>query len=111
MTTGMLIREARLRAGLTQIELAQRSDKDRAQLARWERDAVQPSLETLRELIRACGLELTFGLANYDDSYDEWILKALELTPGERLSDAVHAATVWREFQANVEEARARPAV
>ena len=26
-------------------------------------------LETLRDLIRACRLDLTFGLANYDDSY------------------------------------------
>jgi transcriptional regulator with XRE-family HTH domain len=111
MISADLLHEARLRAGLTQAELGRRVNRTQSQIARWERGDVKPSLETLRELIRACGLELTFGLANYDDSYDEWILKALELTPGERLSDAVHAATVWREFQANVEEARARPAV
>ena len=58
MTSGTLIREARMRAGLSQVELSERSGKDRAQLARWERDVVQPSFETLRELLRACGFDL-----------------------------------------------------
>ena len=58
MTSGTLIREARLRAGLSQVELSERSGKDRAQIARWERDVVQPSFETLRELVRACGFDL-----------------------------------------------------
>lgn len=111
MISADLLHEARLRAGLTQAELGRRVNRTQSQIARWERGDVKPSLETLRELIRACGLELTFGLANYDDSYDEWILKALELTPEERLSRAVHAAGVWREFQARVEEARERAAV
>ena len=44
------IREARLRAGLSQGELGTRVGKDRAQIARWERGAVEPSFETLREL-------------------------------------------------------------
>ena len=50
MTSGTLIRQARMRAGLSQGDLSERSGKDRAQIARWERDVVQPSLETLREL-------------------------------------------------------------
>ena len=58
MTSGTLIREARMRAGLSQLELSERSGKDRAQIARWERDVVQPSFETLRELMRACGFDL-----------------------------------------------------
>jgi transcriptional regulator with XRE-family HTH domain len=49
MTSGALIRQARTRAGLSQVELSRRSGKDRAQIARWERDVVQPSLETLRD--------------------------------------------------------------
>ena len=52
MTSGTLIREARLRAGLSQAELSERSGKDRAPIARWETDVVQPSLETLRDLIQ-----------------------------------------------------------
>ena len=51
MTSGLLIREARLLAGLSQDELGARVGKDRAQIARWERGAVEPSFETLRELV------------------------------------------------------------
>ena len=61
-----MIREARLRAGLSQGELSERSGKDRAQIARWERDVVQPSFETLRDLVRACGFDLEFALVPYE---------------------------------------------
>jgi transcriptional regulator with XRE-family HTH domain len=95
MVSADLLREARLRAGLTQAELGRRVGKPPSVISRWERGLVQPSLETLRALIRACGLELTFRLATYDDSYVEFIERYLELTPAERL-DAAHARE--REF-------------
>ena len=87
MTSGTLIREARLRAGLSQVELSERSGKDRAQLARWERDVVQPSFETLRELVRACGFDLETSLVPYetDSRHDTRLQKALQRTPQERL--------------------------
>lgn len=86
MTSGMLIREARLLAGLSQGELGERVGRDRAQIARWERDAVQPSFETLRELVRACGYDLTLGLEPYqpDQSGDERLRKRLLRSPQER---------------------------
>ena len=62
MTSGMIIREARLRAQLSQVELGARVGRDRAQIARWESDAVQPAFETLVELVEACGFELDFTL-------------------------------------------------
>ena len=87
MTSGTLIREARLRAGLSQGELSERSGKDRAQIARWERDVVQPSFETLRELVRACGFELDLAVipqeANLQEEAD--LREALQQTPQERL--------------------------
>jgi transcriptional regulator with XRE-family HTH domain len=93
MTTGMLIREARLRAGLSQVELAQRSGKDRAQLARWERDAVQPSLETLRELLRACGFDIDLTLVPHreDEHVDARLQKTLTQSPQERLHAMLRA--------------------
>ena len=111
MISADLLHEARLRAGLTQAELGRRVKRSQSQIARWERGDVKPSLETLRELIRACGLELTFGLATYDDSYDEWILRALEDQPADRLASAVHAAGVWHEIGQAIEAAREQPAV
>jgi transcriptional regulator with XRE-family HTH domain len=94
-----LLREARLRAGLTQAELARRAGTSQPAVARWERGAVQPSFERLRELIRACGLELTYGLANYDDSYDYFIEQALRLGPRERVEDAEARERVYAEIR------------
>ena len=88
MLSADLVREARLRAGLTQAELGRRLGKPQSTIARWESGAARPSLEAVREAVRACGLELTFGLANYDDSYLSHINRCLELSPLERLRDA-----------------------
>ena len=87
MTSGTLIREARLRAGLSQGELSERSGKDRAQIARWERDVVQPSFETLRELVRACGFELDLELVSQqtDAEAEATLRTSLDQTPQERL--------------------------
>ena len=93
MTSGTLIREARLRAGFSQVELSERSGKDRAQIARWERDVVQPSFETLRELVRACGFDLETSLVPYeaDSRHDARLQKALQRTPQERLQAMLRA--------------------
>jgi transcriptional regulator with XRE-family HTH domain len=94
MTSGTLIRQARMRAGLSQVELSERSGKDRAQIARWERDVVQPSLETLRELLHACGFDLKMTLVPYlppDSERDARLTRAQERTPQERLQALLRA--------------------
>jgi hypothetical protein len=58
-----------------------------------------PSFERLREIVRACGLELICGLANYDDSYAEWIERYLTLPPEERILQALQRAETVREIQ------------
>ena len=87
MTSGTLIREARLRAGLSQAELSGRSGRDRAQIARWEADVVQPSFETLRELIRACGFDLELNFVPYavDERETKELRQSLLRAPSERL--------------------------
>lgn len=82
------MRQARTRAGLSQVELAERSGKDRAQIARWERDVVMPSLETLREVLQACGFDLDLQLVLYQPpnaSEDARLRDELRKTPQERL--------------------------
>lgn len=93
MTSGTLIREARVLAGLSQEELSERSGKDRAQIARWERDIVQPSFETLRELLRACGFDLEATLVPYepDTQQEARLEKALLRSPQERLQAMLKA--------------------
>jgi transcriptional regulator with XRE-family HTH domain len=87
MVTGDLIKEARLRAGMTQVELAARLGKAQSAIARWERDEVSPSLETTRDIIRACGLELTFFISRFDDSNVTIIDEHLRMTPAQRFVD------------------------
>lgn len=60
MISGHLLRDARLRAGLLQAELARRAGEPTSVVVRWKRGEVNPNLETLRELIRAAGLEPGF---------------------------------------------------
>lgn len=87
MVSGDLIKEARLRAGLTQTELGARLGKSQSVIARWERDDVSPSLETLREVVRACGLDLAFFMSKFDDSNVTIIDQHLRMTPAERFAD------------------------
>jgi len=93
MVSGDLLREARLRAGLTQAELAQRAGTARSQVSRYERAEVLPSLETLRRLIRFCGLDLSFRLFNADlEEHDATLIaQLLPLTAEERVERAVRA--------------------
>jgi hypothetical protein len=91
--SGDLLREARLRAGLTQAEPAERAGTARSQVSRYERGDVLPSLETLRRLIRECGLELSFRLFDADlDEHDATLIaQLLPLTPEQRVDRAVRA--------------------
>ena len=87
MISGDLIKEARLRAGLTQTELGERLGKAQSVIARWERDDVSPSLETVRDVVRACGFDLTFFMSKFDESNVTIIDQHLRMTPAERFAD------------------------
>jgi hypothetical protein len=85
MMSGVLIREARTWAGLTQEDLAERTGRDRAVIARWERGGSAPSMETLLELVRACGFDLPLMLVPYDKDADTRLQKNLLLAPERRM--------------------------
>ncbi len=80
-----LLREARLRAGLSQVVLAERTGKDRVQIGRWEAGAVAPSLDTLVELVRACGFDIPLELAALQQVKDERLTELQQLSPERRL--------------------------
>lgn len=88
MTSGQLIRQARLTAGLSQAELAERVRLPRQQIVRWEGDVVEPGLSTLRRLLRACGFDLPLSLVPYTpDPEREALLDGIQRqTPKERLA-------------------------
>ena len=85
MRSADVIREARLRAGLTQYELAERCGRKRGVIARWEQGAVAPSAETLIELVRACGFDLPLELVPYEPAGADRLQKNSRLTPERRV--------------------------
>jgi transcriptional regulator with XRE-family HTH domain len=90
LTAPDILRLARRRAGLTQQELGERLGKPRSTIARWELGEMEPSYDAVMRAIGACGLELTFGLANADHSYIANIDDQLRLDPPERLRRLGH---------------------
>jgi transcriptional regulator with XRE-family HTH domain len=80
-----LIREARLRAGLTQTELAERSGRERSVIARWEQGAVAPSVDNLIAVIQACGFDLPLVLVPRDTTRDARLDENRRLSPERRV--------------------------
>jgi uncharacterized protein len=67
----VLLRDARLHAGLSQAELAERASTSQSAINRYERGLVEPSIATLRRLLLACGVELKLGLLPASSSGDQ----------------------------------------
>ena len=61
-TAGALLRQARKRAGLSQVNLAARADVTQSVISAYESGQRQPSLPVLARLVNAAGFELTLGL-------------------------------------------------
>jgi transcriptional regulator with XRE-family HTH domain len=73
-----LLQLARLKAGLSQRELAVRAGVAPTMISAYERDKRQPTLETLLRLLKAAGFELRMHLVEYDPHDD--VLAELEAT-------------------------------
>jgi uncharacterized protein len=71
-----LLQLARLKAGLSQRELAERAGVPVTMISAYERDQRQPTLATLLRLLRAAGFDLRLHLTAYDPHDD--ILAGLE---------------------------------
>ena len=95
---GAWVREARLRAGLTQAELARRTATTQSAVARLESGRTRPAYDTVVEMIRACGLDLLIEIAERDDSDWEQAEQLLRRSPGRRVqlnSDGVRSADAF----------------
>ncbi len=80
-----LIREARLRAGLTQSELSERTGRERSVIARWEQGAVSPSFDNLLAIIEACELDLPLMLVPRDPNRGRQLDDNQRLSPERRV--------------------------
>ena len=76
----------RRRAGLTQQELGGRLGTSQVTVARWESGATEPKFQTVQEVVAACELDLTLGLATADEgSWTALIHEQLAREPAERV--------------------------
>lgn len=102
-----ILREARLRAGYSQDELARVSGKDRTVIARYEQGIVAPSLDTLVQLLRACGFDIPLELVPYDPGPDE-TMSALQMLPPVVRVDRMLERRRAPEEDRTLEQARER---
>ena len=87
-----MIREARLRAKLTQADLAERTGRERSVIARWEQGAVSPSIDNLLAVVHACGFDLPLALVPRDTSRDERLEEGRQLSPERRVDRLIERA-------------------
>jgi transcriptional regulator with XRE-family HTH domain len=82
-----IVREARVRAGLTQSELARRLGLTQAAVARLERPGANPTVATLDRVLRETGRRLELSAPEAKSSIDDTLIAAnLRLSPKERLA-------------------------
>ncbi len=85
-----LLRNARLRAGLSQTELAARSGVAQAQISRYESGLREPSLAVVQQLVQGCGLALSLQLFNEDGSLHELARDQRQLPAMARIASLLH---------------------
>lgn len=87
-----ILRDARVRAGLTQRALSTRAGVPQETIARIERSVTQPRIDTLALLLDACGFELE-AMPRLGVGVDTSLIASmLDLTPAERLAKGEAAA-------------------
>jgi transcriptional regulator with XRE-family HTH domain len=92
-----LIREARLRARMTQTELAEKTGRDRSVIARWEQGGVSPTIDNLITVIHACGFDLPLTLVPRDTSRDSRLEEGRQLSPERRVDRVIDRANENQE--------------
>jgi transcriptional regulator with XRE-family HTH domain len=75
-TASALLQLARIKSGLSQVQLAQRAGVPATMISAYERDRRQPTLPTLLRLLQAAGFDLRMELVPHDP-HDE-LLAELE---------------------------------
>jgi transcriptional regulator with XRE-family HTH domain len=94
LTASQIIREARLKADLTQTQLAERLGRERAQVARWEIGGQEPSFENVVAVVEACGFVLNFEIAERDEDpvLDAELTTSVLQAPQQRVQALIERA-------------------
>jgi transcriptional regulator with XRE-family HTH domain len=103
MSPGKLLREARIRHGVSQQELARRARTRQSAISRIERGGVSPTVETLSELLSLLGEDLVLAAEPTDSGIDRSLIRErLALSPSERLDYGIAMANQIIENSPNV---------
>lgn len=93
-----LLQLARLKAGLSQRELAERAGVPATMISAYERSKRQPTMDTLLRLLAAAGFELRMHLEPYDPHDD--VLATLEAARSRRQRERLDRRIgAWRSAQ------------
>lgn len=107
MTPGQLIRDARLRHGLSQRRLALRAGTSQAWVSRVECDQVRPSLESLERLLLVLGERLALQTERlpHDDDDPERRARQRAMPMSERLERGLGASAFAAELRGRARRA------
>ena len=95
---GRLLRDARLRHGLSQERLAIRARTTQSAISRIEKERVSPTVQTLSELLHLMGEELVLDAKSRDTGIDLTLnQKNLEFTPEQRITRGLDFADLVRK--------------
>ncbi|MBS1863599.1 MAG: helix-turn-helix transcriptional regulator [Actinobacteria bacterium] len=98
-TPGELLREARIRHGLSQEKLAIRAGTTQSAIARIEHDKISPSIKTMTALFQAMEEDFVFGVRPRDWGVDLTLNHSnLGFTATGRLERQLGFADFVREF-------------
>jgi transcriptional regulator with XRE-family HTH domain len=94
---GRLLREARIRHGLSQERLAIRAGTTQSAISRIEQERGSPTIRTLQELLRLMGEDLVLTTEKRDTGIDLTLSrKNLELRPEQRIERSLDFADLVR---------------
>jgi transcriptional regulator with XRE-family HTH domain len=94
---GRLLREARIRRGLSQERLARRASTTQSAISRIEQERGSPTVRTLEELLHLMGEDLVLAVEKRDSGIDLTLNQAnLELTPEQRVRRGLEFADIVR---------------
>jgi len=94
MNGGIVIRQARRRAGLTQRELAERLGTHQSVVARWEALTTSPTFEAVGAACIACGYDLDWQLRIQDTDTERVLHEQRRRSPADRVEGARNLAAL-----------------
>jgi transcriptional regulator with XRE-family HTH domain len=84
MDAAVLLKDARERSGLTQLEVAERAGVAQSMVSAYEKGKRRPSVATLDRLLKATGWQLVADIEPLGADLDARVERALAITPVER---------------------------